>query len=118
VQDSLRTLVPHDDAQHWLQARALQISGDLASARWLLDVQKGTSIRAPFIVILVFWLTIIFTNFGVFAPRHATMIAALLVCALSVAGALFMILEMDRPFAGLLHLSSAPMREALAHLSQ
>ena len=118
VQDALRALEPRDAAQRWLQARALQISGDLASTRWLLDVQSGTSIRAPFLVILVFWLAIIFTSFGVFAPRHATMITALLVCALSVAGALFLILEMDRPFTGLVHLSSAPMREALAHLGR
>jgi hypothetical protein len=118
VQDKLRALAPRDDAQRWLQARALQISSDLASTRWLLDVQRGTSIRVPFLVILVFWLTIIFTTFGVFAPHHATMIAALFVCALSVAGALFLILEMDRPFGGLIHLPSAPMREALAHLSQ
>jgi len=118
VQDQLRALVPHDDTQRSLQARALQISGDLASTRWLLDVQKGTSIRGPFLVILIFWLTIIFTTFGVFAPRHASMFAALLVWALSVAGAVFMILEMDRPFVGLVRLSSAPLREALAHLSQ
>jgi hypothetical protein len=118
VQDEVRALAPRDDAQRWLQARALQISSDLASTRWLLDVQKGTSIRGPFLVILVFWLTVIFTSFGVFAPRHTTMIAALFVCALSVAGALFMILEMDRPFGGLVRLPSAPMREALAHLGQ
>jgi hypothetical protein len=67
---------------------------------------------------LAFWLTIIFTSFGVFAPRHATMITALFVCSFSVAGALFLILEMDHPFGGLIHLSSAPMREALNHLSQ
>jgi hypothetical protein len=65
---SPRALAPRDDAQRWLQARALQISADLASTRWLLDIQKGTSIRIPFLVILVFWLTIIFTNFGAFAP--------------------------------------------------
>jgi hypothetical protein len=82
-----------------------------------INNEYGT-IRAPFLVILVFWLTIIFTSFGVFAPRHASMIAALFVCALSVAGALFLILEMDRPFGGLVPISSAPMREALARLSQ
>jgi len=118
VQDQLRAFVPHDDAQRSLQARALQISSDLATTRWLLDVQKGTSIRSPFLVILIFWLTVIFTSFGVFAPRHASMFAALLVWALSVAGAVFMILEMDRPFVGLLRISSAPLREALAHLGQ
>jgi len=118
VQDRLRALAPHDDAQRWLQARALQISSDLASTRWLLEVQKGTSISTPFLVMLVFWLTIIFISFGVFAPRHASMITALFLCALSVAGALFLILEMDQPFRGLIHISSAPMRDALAHLSR
>jgi len=46
------------------------------------------------------------------------MITALFVCALSVAGALFLILEMDQPFRGPIHISSAPMRDALAHLSR
>lgn len=118
VQDKLRAVAPRDDAQRWLQARALQVSGDLASTRWLLDVQKGTAIRVPFLVMLAFWLTIIFTSFGIFAPRHATMVTALFVCAFSVAGALFLIVEMDHPFVGLIRLSSAPMREALTRLSQ
>jgi hypothetical protein len=82
-----------------------------------INNEYGT-IRAPFLVILVFWLTMIFTSFGVFAPRHASMIAALFVCALSVAGAMFLILEMDVPFGGLVPISSTPMREALARLSQ
>ena len=118
VQDKIRDLDPRGDAQRWLQARALQISSDLASTRWLLDVQKGTAIRTPFLVMLAFWLTIIFISFGIFAPRHATMVTALFVCALSVAGALYLILEMDRPFGGLIRLPSAPMREALTRLSQ
>jgi hypothetical protein len=118
VQDKLRALAPRDDAQRWLHGRALQISGELASTRWLLDVQQEAAIRTPFLVMLAFWLTIIFTSFGLFAPRHGIMITALLVCSFSVAGALFLILEMDHPFGGLIHLSSAPMREALTHLGQ
>lgn len=114
VQDRLRALVPRDDAQRWLQARALEISGDLARTHWLLDVQTGRSIRTPFLVVLVSWLTIIFTSFGLFAPRNATAIAALVVCSLSIAGSIFLILEMDWPFGGLIQISSAPMREALA----
>lgn len=69
-------------------------------------------------MILVFWLSLIFTSFGLFAPRNATAIAALFVCALSVAAAIFLILEMGHPFVGLIHVPSAPMREALAYLSQ
>jgi hypothetical protein len=118
VQDKLRALAPQNDAQRWLKERALQVSGDVAQIRWLLREQAEGSIPVPFLVILVFWLTIIFTSFGLFAPRNTTAIAALLVCSLSVAGALFLILELARPFGGLIRISSAPARETFAQLSQ
>ena len=118
VQERVRALAPANDAQRWLQARALDISGDLSQTRWLLRVQSGSAIPEPFLLILIFWLTIIFTSFGVFAPRNATAITALFVCSLSVAGAIFLILEMALPFEGLIHIPSAPMREALTLLNQ
>jgi len=116
VQDRVRGLAPGNDSQRWLQARALQISGDLSETRWLLRVQMGNPIAEPFLVILVFWLSIIFAIFGLFAPSNGTAIAALFVCAFSIAGAIFLILEMAHPFRGLIVVSSGPMREALALL--
>lgn len=118
VQDRLRALTPQSDAQRWLQSRALQISGDVAATRWLLSVQVGTAIPKAFLVVLVFWLTMIFVSFGLFAPPNATAVVALLICALSVAGSIFLIMEMGQPFRGLIHVSSAPMRDALAELGQ
>ncbi|MCX5888373.1 MAG: hypothetical protein NTW99_15590 [Chloroflexi bacterium] len=119
VQDQLRQLSPRNDAQRWLWSRALQISGDIAENRWLLIEQMGqSSIPMPFLVILVFWLTVIFATFGLFSPRNATVIVVLLVCALSAAGSLFLILELDNPYGGLIKVSSAPLRNALAHLGQ
>jgi hypothetical protein len=72
----------------------------------------------PFLVVLVFWITIIFVGLGLFAPHNATAIAILLVCALSVSSAIFLILELDTPFGGLIQISSVPLRNALAHLGQ
>jgi len=72
----------------------------------------------PFLVVLVFWLCIIFASFGLFAPHNGTVIAVLCVCALSVAGAIFLILELDRSFEGLLQVSSTPLRAALAQLGR
>jgi len=76
------------------------------------------SLPMPFIVMLVFWLTIIFASIGLFSHRNATVIAVLLVCALSAACSLFLILELDTPYAGLIKVSSAPLRNALALLGQ
>jgi hypothetical protein len=70
------------------------------------------------LIVLVFWLTIIFASFGLFAPGNATVTTVFLICALSVSGAIFLILELDRPFEGLIQVSSAPLRQALAHLGQ
>jgi hypothetical protein len=72
----------------------------------------------PFLVVLVFWLTIIFVGFGLLAPSNPTTVGALFVSALSVSSAIFLILALDRPFEGLLRISSAPLRETLAHLGQ
>ena len=107
VQGRLRALVPANDAQRSLQARALQISGDLARARWLLREQMEGSIRTPFLVMVVLWVTVIFMSYGLFAPRNPTVIAALFICSLSLAGSIFLILDIDRPFGGLISLSSA-----------
>jgi hypothetical protein len=119
VQEKLRQLSPRNDAQRWLQSQALQISGEIAGGRWLLVEQIGQrSIPIPFFVILVFWLTIIFASFSLFAPRNATVISVLLLCALSAAGSLFLIMELDAPYAGMIKVSSAPLRNTLAHLGK
>jgi hypothetical protein len=116
VQAKLLGLDPRDEAQRWLQARALQLGGDLTEERWLLVGENEGSVPRPFLAVLVFWLAILFAGFGLFAPRHATVVAALFVCALSLSAAVFLILEMDRPFEGLVTVSAAPMRTALARL--
>ena len=90
----------------------------MGRTRLLLFEHLDRSISVPFLVVLVFWLCIIFASFGLFAPRNATVIAVLCVCALSVSGAIFLILELDRSFEGLLKVSGAPLRAALAQLGR
>jgi hypothetical protein len=72
----------------------------------------------PFLAILLFWLTITFASFGLFAPRNGTVLVVLFVCAVSVGSAVFLILELDGPFDGLLKVSADPLRYALTHLNE
>jgi type II secretory pathway pseudopilin PulG len=116
LQQSLLALSPQNDAQRWFLTKALQISGEIAAERWLVFEQIGTRIHWPFLVIVVFWLTIVFTSFGLFAPPSASAITALLVAALAVAGAIYLILAMDQPYSGLIKISGSPMRAALDQL--
>jgi len=112
IQHKIQGLSPQNDAQRWLKSTALQISHDIATARWLVLQQLSSSIQWPFLAILVFWLVTIFTSFGLFAPRNGTVIATLLVAALSVAGSIFLILEMDQPYGGYIKISGAPTRRS------
>jgi hypothetical protein len=116
--DKVEALSPQNDAQRAMQSQALTLAADVGRTRLLLFENLGSSIPVPFLVVLVFWLCIIFASFGLFAPRNATVIAVLCVCALSVAGAIFLILELDRSFEGLLQVSGAPLRTALAQLNR
>ena len=116
--DAIQGLSPQNEVQRSLQAQALRMCIDLGQTRWLLFEQAGSSIPMPFLVLMVFWVTVIFLSFGLFAPRNATVVATIFLCAFSVSGAIFLILELDRPFGGLIEISAAPLRNAFAHLGK
>ena len=116
--DAINGLKPRDDAERALQSRAEELTEALLQARWLVHAGNPTSVPWPFLWVLMFWLTIIFVSFGLFAPRNGTVLAVLFVCALSVGSAVFLVLEMDAPFEGLLKVSADPMRYAYTHLDQ
>jgi len=71
-----------------------------------------------FLVVLVLWLCMLFVGFGLFAPRNATVLLAFVLCAVAISSALFLILEMNHPFYGLIKISSEPLRYALSQLGQ
>jgi hypothetical protein len=111
-------LSPRNDAQRALQAQALGIAMALGEMRWLMYEQSTAAVSRPLLVVLVFWLTIIFISFGLFAPNNLTVVTSLFVSALAVSGAVLLILELYSPYTGLIHISSAPLRAALAQLGQ
>jgi hypothetical protein len=116
--EKIQGLSPKNDAQRSLQSQALSIAVDIGKTRWLMYEQATTSVSMPLLVVLVLWLTVIFISFGLFAPFNATVVSSLFVSALSVSGAIFLILEMYTPYNGVIAVSSAPLRAALAHLGQ
>ena len=118
TQMTLLKVTPTTDTQRQLFATAQQIITDLRQSRWLLIQRGQRAIPIPFLVVLLFWLTTLHVSFGLFAPRNATVISVLLISALSVSGAIFIILDMTHPLQGVIKVSSGPMRTALEHLGQ
>jgi hypothetical protein len=111
-------LVPQSDAQQWYKARALELSDEILKARWIVFGGTESSVPSMFLIVIICWLTVLFGSFGLFAPRNATVTGALLICSLSVAASIFLILEMNTPFSGVMKISSAPMQYAVAHIDR
>ncbi|MEP7329237.1 MAG: hypothetical protein ABI777_08490 [Betaproteobacteria bacterium] len=111
-QTTVRLWKAGDDGQKWLQVRALNLSAEIEQTRWLLSESNESSIQRPFLIVLVAWLTVIFASIGMFAPRNRTAVVVIFVCALSVSAAIFLILEMDQAFDGLMMVSDSPLRSA------
>jgi hypothetical protein len=116
--DKIQELSPKNDEQRSVKSQALNLVIDLGQTQWLMLEQQPRPTSPLFLNVLVFWFTIIFVSYGLIAPRNATVVATLFVCALSVSGAVFLILEMYSPFSGIIRISSDPLRIALSHLGQ
>lgn len=117
--DAISRLEPHDESQRALQSRARELAEELLKVRWLVFAAiNKTSVPVVFLSVLLTWLTITFVSYGLFAPRNATVSTVLFLCAFSIASSLFLIMEMEAPFDGLLRASAEPLRYAYAHLNQ
>jgi hypothetical protein len=83
-----------------LAAQALVLINSIYAERWLQWENPGTTVPPPFIFLLVFWLFLIFLSFGLFASSNLTVITRFVLSALTVTGALFLILELGDPMEG------------------
>jgi hypothetical protein len=116
--ERVERLSPSNEAQRSLRDQSLSLIREIGRTRWLMVAKQGGTISTPFLVVVVFWITITFVSFGYFAPPNATASVALFLAALSVAGAIFVTLEMDRAFTGIIRVSDGPVRAVLAQLGE
>lgn len=114
VFDKIRDLSPQNDSHHYLKSQALQLSADLMQAKWLVIEQSQNKLPTTFLIVLTFWLIVLFGNLSLLAPRNLTAVVSLFICAISMAGAIFIILELNQPLEGTIKVSSAPLAKALS----
>jgi hypothetical protein len=116
VEDAVLALKPANTREEWLVQQALTDASRIGEMRWMLRQQVEQEIPGPVIVLLVFWLTVLFASFGLFAPRNVVSAITLTLCALAVAVAVGMMLELEKGFGGLVRVSPEPMRQAVKAL--
>ena len=118
IGNQVRALTPPNDPQASLQRDAEQMLQKVVELRWILVEQSEGSIPTPLVGMLVAWLILIFASFGFRAPLNAVVASTFVVSAALVACALYLIMDMDRPFAGPIQVSLAPLERALAETTR
>jgi hypothetical protein len=114
----LQSLVPKNDAQASAKAQLTTLTISLKKGYWLIYLQTvQTPIPTPLLGVVTSWLIAIFISFGMFAPRNPTVMATLIVCAMAVSAAIFIILSMYAPFTGVLRISPAAVRDAVHQMA-
>jgi hypothetical protein len=115
--EGIAGLSPKTDLQHLGQNHALELLATIGETRHMLIEQSQGALSWPFLFVLVSWMTVLFFGFGLIARYNGTVVAALFVGSLSVAAAVMLILEMNQPYGGWIHVSSAPLRDTLSKLT-
>ena len=118
LQNAVLSLAPESSQQRALSDEMKGEVRRLIELRWTLIEEGTTSLNVPLVTVLVIWLTLVFASFGYNAPRNPLVMITFILCAASIGGALFLIIQMDRPFEGLIKVSPAPLQNALAHIRE
>ena len=118
IENQILRLSPETDAQRWLKTESLRLSDEVFRTRWRVLGSIGGAVQRTFLSVVIFWLGVTLASLGLSASRNATVVTVFGILALSVAAAVFLIFELDRPFQGIIRISSGSFRYALAHLGR
>jgi hypothetical protein len=118
LQSGAIDLKPKTRMQEWARGQLLDMCASISKARWSLVKVRHDAIPTALLVLLIFWLVLLFGSFGLFAPRHAISVVAILLAAAATSGAILLIIDLETPDRGLVRLSAEPLREAIRVLGQ
>ena len=117
LNSAVEALTPTNDAQRAIKQRLEAAGAAIARTRLLMFADGDKPILTPFLLILIFWLAVIFASYSLFVEPGRLMLAALLVFALSVSSALFLVADLSQPFVGLMQLPKEQLEHTLAPLN-
>lgn len=118
VESELRGLRPASQMQAQSIAATAQEFEAFTHARWTVIETGHPTIPVPFFALMRFWTALIFFGLGLSAPRNMVVAITILICAISLASVIYVILELDDPLGGLIAISSHPLRDALADIDR
>jgi hypothetical protein len=118
VYKQVELLVPKNATEASAKAQIVTTVQRLKETYWLMFLtSEQTTVSLLLLMVVTSWLVTIFISFGIFAPPNSTVLITLLICALAVSGAIFIIMEMYSPFSGIMRISPVAVRDALSQMT-
>lgn len=116
--NAVQKLVPADADHTTLKQELEKRFSAIYEMRWSLVEQAEGTVPTPLIVMVTLWLILIFASYGFRAPNNRFVVTSCVVSSLLIASAMYLILDMDVPFDGLIQVSPAPLERVVAELSR
>jgi hypothetical protein len=114
--EMIASLNPHTPAHTQLLSSMITSSSAHQQTRMSTSLQLASPFSRPLLLIVVSWAMLLFCGFGVLSGLNPTSAVALALGSFAIASAIFLILELSQPYAGLLRIPSGSMDQTLAAL--
>ena len=85
----------------------------MEQTRLLMSLQLASPIAWSLVTSVILWSMFLFCGFGILSGTNPTTIVALTLGALSVASAMFLILDLTQPYSGLYRISPSALQQTL-----
>lgn len=118
LQRKILELRPTTEAQWWFQHRALECTAELAHERILTSEHEKSSEPLPLLIVVTAWIILIFVGMGTFAMHNPSVRVVLFCAALAFSGSIFLVMELEAPYTGLLRVSGVPLLQAAEELGK
>lgn len=114
----LGTLHPTTDRQRQLLGEAHGHYGSIGETRLLMSLQVVDAISWPLMITVTAWSCLLFCGFGLLSRFNAMTLVALACGAISVASAIFLILELSQPYTSLLRIAPTGLEQVIVDLDK
>jgi hypothetical protein len=118
LRQAMQTMPAESNAHREAAVGALRLLDELSQIRSMAQVQAGSPVLAPLLLLIMCWLALISAGLNLFAPPNGTVRVTSVLFALAAASAVFLILEMEHGFGGVIQVSDRPVREALVQMER
>jgi hypothetical protein len=118
LQSSILALRPGTRTQQWFQYRALQVTTELSRERILTSEHERSSEPMALLIVVTAWIVLIFIGMGAFAMHNGSVRIVMFCAALAFAGSIFLVMELESPYTGMLRVSGEPLLQAAQELAK